>query len=95
MKLITVEAAFSPTDLDAAIAMFSVQADTVREMAGCAHYAIFRRPSNDGVAIVQQWESIVQFDDYRASETFATLGAGLRPLMTKPPVTIVAEVDTV
>ncbi|ABD54212.1 putative quinol monooxygenase [Jannaschia sp. CCS1] len=95
MKLITVEADFATADLDAAVALFSKQANAVRAMAGCAHYALFRRPSEDGVAILQHWETLDQFDSYRASETFATLGAGLRPLMTKPPMTIVAEVDTV
>lgn len=95
MKLITVEAAFAAADLDAAMALFSEQAEVVRAMVGCAHYALYRSPSEDGIAILQQWETMAQFDAYRASETFATLGAGLRPLMTQPPVTIVAEVDTV
>ncbi len=95
MKLITVEADFAPADLDAAMTLFAGQADTVRAMAGCSHYALYRKPSDDGVAILQHWETMAQFEAYRASETFAGLGAGLRPLMTKPPVTIVAEVDTV
>ena len=95
MKLITVEADFATPDLDAALDLISRQADTVRAMSGCTHYALYRKPSEDGVAIIQQWDSIEAFDAYRASEPFAALGAGLRPLMTKPPVTTVAEVDTV
>jgi quinol monooxygenase YgiN len=95
MKLISVEADFAAADLDAAITLFTAQADIVRAMAGCAHYTLYRKPSDDGIAILQHWETMAQFETYRASETFADLGAGLRPLMTKPPVTIVAEVDTI
>lgn len=95
MKLINVEANFAPADLDAAVTLFSEQADTVRSMAGCAHYALYLAPSNDGVAILQQWETMEQFEAYKASGTFAELGVGLRPLMTKPPVTTVAEIDII
>ncbi|MFL4470055.1 putative quinol monooxygenase [Tateyamaria armeniaca] len=95
MKLITVEADFAPDILDYAITLFVRQADNVRAMSGCAHYALYRKPSDDGIAILQHWETMAQFEAYRASEIFANLGVGLRPLMTKPPVTMVAEVDTV
>lgn len=95
MKLITVEADFSSSDLAAAISLFAAQADEVRKMAGCAHYALYRKPSGDGVAILQRWKTMDAFDAYRASDVFAKLGAGLRPLMTALPVTVVAEVDTV
>lgn len=64
-------------------------------MAGCAHYALYHKPIGDCFAILQRWETMEQFGVYRASESFADLGAGLRPLMTKPPVTNVAEVDSV
>ena len=64
-------------------------------MPGCRHYALYRKPSDDGVAIIQHWDGMEAFDAYRASETFVALGVGLRTLMVKPPVTISAEVDTV
>ena len=95
MKLITVEAEFAASDLDAAMALISGQAETVLAMSGCKHYALYRKPSCDGVAIIQQWDGMAAFDAYRASDTFAALGVGIRPLMAKPPVTTVAEVDTV
>lgn len=95
MKLITVEAAFAAADLDTAISLFTAQAETVRNMAGCAHYALYRKPSDDGIAILQHWDTMDAFEAYRQGDTFAQLGAGLRPLMTAPPVTIVAEIDTV
>lgn len=95
MKLISVEAAFAAADMDTAIALFTEHADQVRAMPGCAHYALYQKPSGDGVAILQQWETMAAFDAYRSSDVFAALGQGLRPLMTAPPVTTVAEVDTV
>ncbi|MCX7558601.1 antibiotic biosynthesis monooxygenase [Sulfitobacter sp. F26204] len=94
MKLITVEASFSASDLDAAMVLFEAQADQVRAMSACKHYALYRKPSGDGIAILQHWETAAAFDAYRASDTFATLGQGLRPLMSAAPVTIVAEVDS-
>jgi len=33
------------------------------------------------------------FDAYRASPTFSTLGKGLKPMMSAPPVTTVAEIE--
>lgn len=95
MKLITVEAEFAASDLGAATRIISDQADAVRAMPGCTHYAFYRKSGDDGIAIIQRWDGMETFDAYRASDTFAALGRGLRPLMTKPPVTIVAEVDTV
>lgn len=95
MKLIIVEADFGISDLEAAIALFAEQARTVQAMDGCAHYALYRKPSGDGVAIIQKWDTMEAFDAYRRSETFAILGQGLRPLMTAPPVTVIAEIDKV
>lgn len=93
MKLITVEATIAASNLDVAMELFSDQAGTVQKMNGCKHYALYRNPSNDGIAIVQQWDTMEAFDAYRASKTFALIGKELRPLMTAPPVTMVAEVD--
>lgn len=95
MKLITVEAAFPAADLEAAISLFSDQAPLVRAMPGCDHYALYTKPTGDGVVIVQHWQTMEAFDAYRSSDTFATLGQGLRPLMSAPPVTVIAEVVTV
>ncbi|MEO0665315.1 MAG: antibiotic biosynthesis monooxygenase [Pseudomonadota bacterium] len=87
MNLITVEAPLS--DIDAGLAHVEAQAGVVRAMDGCTHYAPYARGSH--LAIVQEWESLAAFDAYRASPAFATLGAQLKPLMTAPPVTKVAE----
>lgn len=94
MKLITVETCVAPADLVRAAGLVDQQADAVRAMKGCLHYALFHNPAGDGLAIVQRWDRSDHFEAYRSSEAFAALGAALRPLMTKPPVTTVAEVDT-
>ena len=94
MKLIVVEATFPAADRETAIALFSERADAVRAMDGCEGYAIHRSVEDEGgVAIVQRWHSMERFDAYRASDTFATLGQGLRPMMTAAPITTVAEID--
>lgn len=93
MKLITVEAAFDPSAVQRAVDAIEAQASTVRSMSGCDGYACYR--SDDTIAIIQKWQSMAEFDAYRTSETFAGLGAALKPLMAKPPVTMVASVDSV
>ncbi|WP_300030709.1 antibiotic biosynthesis monooxygenase [uncultured Roseobacter sp.] len=95
MKLVTVEAVVASSDLADVISLFSEHAADVLNMKGCQRYALFCNPSGEGIAVLQQWESMAYFDDYRASSTFARLGQGLLPLMKAPPVTTVAEVDTV
>lgn len=95
MKLITVEVVFAEDDLEVAMELFAKQAATVRTMAGCKYYALYSKPERDGVAILQQWDTMDAFETYRTSDVFAQLGKGLRPLMTAPPVTTVAEVTII
>lgn len=94
MKLITVEALFSNNDAANAIALFEGHAPAVRDMAGCKSYDLYADPDHAGnIVIVQRWESMSQFDAYRTSNAFAQLGAGLKPMMTTPPVTTISSVD--
>jgi quinol monooxygenase YgiN len=95
MILITVEATLAPNDLGNAITLFDEQANEVRMMDGCKHYALFRNVAGDGIAILQHWETIEAFDTYKASDIFAKLGQSLRPLMSAIPVTHVARVDNI
>ena len=91
MKLIAVEAEFPSERIEDAVGLFESQANAVRAMDGCEHYALYRAGST--VAIVQRWQTMSAFDAYRASDTFATLGQGLKPMMTKPPTTTIGEID--
>lgn len=92
MKLIIVEARFAPGKIDQAVATFEAQADAVRAMKGCESYAIYQ--NGNSIAIVQKWRGATQFDAYRASSIFASLGMALKPLMDAPPVTTLASIDT-
>ncbi|MEW7009613.1 putative quinol monooxygenase [Lentilitoribacter sp. EG35] len=95
MILVTVEAKFSPDDVDEAISLFNAQADDIRLMDGCGHYALFRDIGGDGIAILQHWAATDAFNAYKTSDVFAKLGQDLRPLMTAFPVTRVATIDSV
>lgn len=93
MKLITVEARFTSANIDEAIAAFETQTKAVRAMDGCESYSLYR--SGEAIAIVQKWQNTECFDAYRKSDVFAGLGAALKPLMSVPPVTTIASVDSV
>lgn len=96
MKLITVEALFSDNDAASAITLFESHAPSVRDMAGCKRYDLYADPAHAGnIVIVQRWDSMSEFDAYRTSDAFAQLGAGLKPMMTAPPVTTISSVDPV
>lgn len=92
MKLITVEATFASDKVEAAISAFNAQTEAVRAMEGCESYALYS--TGDTVAIVQRWQDMTRFDAYRQSDVFAGLGAALKPLMSTPPVTTIASVDS-
>lgn len=93
MKLVAMEANLQPGTMDRAVAAFEAQAPAVRAMEGCGDYALYRDPARDRIVVVQSWDSLTLFDAYRASDTFAALGAGLRPLMAGAPRTRIAELD--
>ncbi|MEO0945001.1 MAG: antibiotic biosynthesis monooxygenase [Pseudomonadota bacterium] len=92
MKLITVEAFFSSDTVAKALDAVNAQAETVSAMDGCERYAVYR--SDAALALVQKWHSMPQFDAYRNSDVFAGLIGALKPLMSAPPVTTIANVDT-
>ncbi len=94
MKLITVEAKIASDSIRKSIDVFNSQASTVRGMNGCESYAIYEAPGDDdSILIVQKWTSMDAFDIYRDSDVFAAMGQGLKPMMTAPPVTTIAEID--
>lgn len=91
MKLVTVEAVFP--DAEKAVALFEARAHAVRAMEGCESYAIYRAPSGGEVVIVQRWSTAEAFNTYRSSDAFGQLGQTLKPMMTAPPITTVAEIE--
>lgn len=92
MKLVIVEASFAADKIDGAIATFKDQSDAVKMMDGCESYRIYS--DKQDVVIVQKWHGMEAFEAYRKSDTFAALGAALKPLMQTPPVTSIASIDT-
>ena len=94
MKLVTVEARIAPHGVGKSIDIFNSQALAVRAMNGCENYAVYEAPNGDNaIVIVQKWTSMEDFDAYRQSDVFASIGQGLGPLMAAPPVTTIAEID--
>lgn len=63
------------------------EVETVRAMTGCLSFVPYLNPTNDtDVGVVHEWETARDFDAYIASDSFATVGQVLRPIMTSPPV---------
>ncbi|GAB5377249.1 MAG: hypothetical protein AcusKO_37110 [Acuticoccus sp.] len=93
MTLVTVEATLAPGTLPDAFALLAREAAAVRRMTGCAHYAFFRSPDGEDIAIVQRWHTRDAFEAYRTSDAFARLGAGLKPMMSAPPTTTIARFE--
>ena len=89
MIVVTVEA--SCTDLEAALAVVEQRAADVRRMPGCRRYEILRNDAGKALALLQHWDSESAFEGYRESATFRELGAQLQPLLSAPPVTVVAK----
>jgi quinol monooxygenase YgiN len=93
MKLITVEINVAAEAVETAVALLEGLRKHAVAMLGCESYNVYRAGSNEGaVAVIQRWNDMVSFDAYRASEAFASLGKHLRPMLTAPPVTTIAEV---
>lgn len=92
MKLVTVEATFPADQSNAALAAISARAEATRAMDGCTGYEVYQ--NGPGIAIVQKWTGMAAFEAYRGSAIFAGLIGALKPLMTAPPVTTIASVDT-
>ena len=59
----------------------------VRAMAGCIAFLPFLDLTNDqDIGVMHEWERAEDFEAYLASDSFATIGKLLRPLMVAPPV---------
>lgn len=59
----------------------------VRAMTGCVAFVPFLDPTNEtDVGVLHEWESADDFAAYIASDSFAAIGAVLRPIMVGLPV---------
>ncbi|GHB40193.1 hypothetical protein GCM10007094_31870 [Pseudovibrio japonicus] len=92
MKLVTIEAKFSEGNALQAREIFERQSLSVRQMKGCLTYKFYNGGAGS-IGIIQKWETQDAFEAYRRSDTFAVLGKELKPLMTEPPITTIAEIN--
>ncbi len=69
-----------------AIDTLKQEAGIVRAMRGCIAFIPFLDPINtQDVGILHEWDTADDFAAYVASESFATVGRTLRPIMVSPP----------
>lgn len=70
-----------------AIDTLKSEVDVVCAMKGCIAFTPFIDPTNiHDVGVLHEWETADDFAAYAASDSFATIGQVLRPIMLKPPV---------
>jgi quinol monooxygenase YgiN len=63
------------------------EAATVRAMPGCLAFLPFADPlDGEAIGILHEWQSADHFAAYTASPGFAEVGATLRPMMLRPPI---------
>lgn len=77
----------SPENRTLAIDTLKQEVEIVRAMQGCVAFVPFLDPTNtQDVGVMHEWENADDFAAYIASDSFATIGKVLRPVMVAPPV---------
>ena len=77
----------SAADRQMAINTLLDEAQIVRALPGCLHFAPLADPADPcQTALVQEWADEAAFCAYTATSGFAWTGAILRLLMTAPPI---------
>ncbi|KAJ55110.1 hypothetical protein ACMU_15250 [Actibacterium mucosum KCTC 23349] len=70
----------------AALALLLDHAQAVRAMPGCRTFRPVADPVDDMlVTVIHEWAAESGFAGYLSSDSFAQLGAALRPMMVAPP----------
>ena len=77
----------SPENRTLAIDTLTKEVSAVRAMKGCIAFVPFLDLTNEqDVGVLHEWETAADFAAYIASDSFAAIGAVLRPIMVAPPV---------
>ncbi len=77
----------SPESRPVALETLVKEVEAVRAMPGCVTYIPFLDPTDDqGVGVMQEWQSAEAFGGYTGSDIFAEILGVLRPLLVAPPV---------
>ncbi len=77
----------SADNRELAITTLKKEIGAVCAMKGCIAFVPFLSPSNNqDIGVLHEWDTADDFAAYLASDSFATVGQVLRPMMTAPPV---------
>lgn len=77
----------SPEDRNLALNTLKQEVSVVRAMKGCRAFVPFQDPTNEqDLGVLHEWNSAEDFATYTSSDSFATIGKILRPIMVSPPV---------
>lgn len=75
------------TNSTKALEALTTEAGQVRAMTGCIAFNPFQDATNPAqIGVLHEWETADDFAGYTASQEFARVGATLRPMMVKPPL---------
>ncbi len=70
-----------------AIETLKREVEVVCAMKGSIAFVPFLDPTNPyDLGVLHEWDSADDFASYIASDSFATIGQVLRPIMTSPPI---------
>ncbi|GAA6207687.1 hypothetical protein NBRC116601_09800 [Cognatishimia sp. WU-CL00825] len=77
----------APENRTLAIKTLKHEVSVVRAMDGCIAFIPFLDATNQqNVGVLHEWASSDAFAAYIASDSFASIGETLRPIMISPPV---------
>lgn len=88
MFMAMIELEFDPTHRDEALALLRERASEARALPGNVRYEYLldgEQPERK-VRLLHMWRDEACMTQYMGSETFRALGAGLRALVSAPPV---------
>lgn len=75
-----------PENRDTALHQLLAEVGKVRAIPGCVTFRPVADPDQpDLLTVLHEWDNGAGFDGYLASDSFARVGAQLRPVMTAPP----------
>jgi quinol monooxygenase YgiN len=87
MLIAHVKFTISAENRNKAIETLKREVEVVCAMKGCIAFVPFLDPTNPcDVGVLHEWDTADDFASYIASDSFATIGQVLRPIMTSPPI---------
>jgi quinol monooxygenase YgiN len=94
MLIVIVDFAVAPADAALAQTTLEAEAPIVRALWGNLGYCVWADPLQPGsFRLMHEWSDQGNFDAYRASDGFKTVGAVLFPLMTGTPSSRVFDAE--